>query len=359
MTDFGHGWAGGQSQSFALAQGMVERGHDVTFVCLQESEMSRRLAEGPMGCVQIPVGGRLDLVTVFRLLSIMLRMSPQVVHAHDSLSFWLAGLAARLGRLSAPIIAHKRTDHPPGRFAALRYRRLAHHIIAISRAAENVLLQAHIPREKVSLIYSSVDCERFRPDDGNLARGFRAEMGLPPDLALVGTIGALVPRKGQVTLLQAAEAVLRARPETRFLICGSGPLEGLLGEHARRLGIDGRVVFLPEREDVRPLLASLEVFVLPSAAEGLGVSALEAMAMGKPVVASRVGGLVEVVEDGETGFLVEPKEAGELAQALLRLLREGELRERFAKNARERAESLFGRAVMLDRTEELYFSCLS
>jgi glycosyltransferase involved in cell wall biosynthesis len=292
-------------------------------------------------------------------LKLMQRILPEVIHTHDSLSFWLAGLAARAGRLKVPIIAHKRTDHPPGRLARLRYRHLADCVIAISRGAEKALLEAGVPAERIRLIHSSVDCERFAADSGALAAEFRAQAGIPSKSPLVGTIGSLVERKGQRTLLRAAKKILQVVPETHFIICGGGPLEDSLREQAIGLAIADKVILTGEREDVRPLLAGLDVFVLPSLAEGLGVSALEAMAMGKPVVASRVGGLAEVVEEGSTGLLVEPGDAEELAGALIRLLRDDDLRAAMGRSARLRAETVFSRQVMIDRTEELYYSCLT
>lgn len=357
--DLGRDWAGGQSQSFSLAHGMAQRGHDVTFLCRADGELARRLAQHRIHRIEISVGGRLSIPTVARILRHMRETAPQVIHVHDSLSFWLGGLAAKMGRLKAPLVVHKRTDHAPGRFAAFRYRNLAHRIIAISRAAEKALLEASVPQEKVALIYSSVDCEAFEPDDGSLETKFRTEMGLSARWPLIGTIGSLVSRKDQSTIIQSAPAILQAYPDTCFIICGSGPLQASLEDQAKRLEVDNRVVFLGEREDVRSLLASLDIFVLPSVAEGLGVSALEAMAMGKPVVASRVGGLAEVVEDGHTGFLIKPQAPDDLAAAVIQLLQDADKRKAFARNARLRAETVFSRKTMLDLTEALYLSCPS
>ena len=358
-VDLGWGWAGGQSQSFALALGMASRGHEVCFICRSGSELARRLVGEPVECIEMPVRGRWDLAAILRLGRSFRDSEAQIIHTHDSLSFWLAGLAKKLSRTRAPLIAHKRTDHPPGRRASLRYRRLADQVIAISRAAQEVLTTAGLPAEKVTLIYSSVDCEWFKPDCGELAAQFMAEHNLGEEGAVVGTIGSLVPRKGQAVFLHAAKEVLAVFPNARFIICGHGPLELELREQARQLEIADCVIFLDERADVRPLLASMDCFVLPSLAEGLGVAALEAMAMGKPVVASRVGGLAEVVEDNCTGFLVEPGRPEALAEALLRLLRDNELRATLGRNARQRALARFDRKIMVSRTEELYYSLLA
>ncbi len=359
QVDLGRGWAGGQTQSFALAQGLAARGHEVIFVCQPRSELARRISTSTIHCAEVRAGGRLDLAALVRLAGLLRRTKPQIVHAHDSLSFWLAGLAARLSRFPVRVVVHKRTDHLPGRFGRFRYNHFADRVIAISGAARESLLKASVAEEKVALIYSSVDSERFTPKDGSLAAGFREEMGFSAEWPLVGTIGTLAARKGQTYLLEAARTILQSRPETRFLICGRGPLQASLKARAQELGVGERVVFLGERDDVRPLLAALQVFVLPSLAEGLGVSALEAMAVGKPVVASRVGGLAEVVEDGRTGFLVSPGQAEQLTAAITRLLEDASLREILGKNARLRVETVFSRERMIERTEEVYYSCCS
>jgi glycosyltransferase involved in cell wall biosynthesis len=358
QIDLGVGWAGGQSQSFALAQGLAQRGHEVISICRKDGEIARRLADGPIARHEIAGRGRFDVLSLIKLARLIREVKPNLIHAHDSLSFWLAGLAVKLTKPNLPFIVHKRTDHLPGPLGRFRYNYIAARIIAISRGVEASLLQAAINPEKITLIYSSVDCEKFRPDAGALAEGFRKEQGFSDDSLLVGAIGSLVSRKGHQILLNSASAILQELPETRFIICGAGPLEATLKKQAGDLGIDASVHFLRERADVRPLLAGLEVFVMPSLAEGLGVAALEAMAMAKPVIASRVGGLAEVVEDGGAGFLVKPGDSQELADAVLRLLKDPRLRETMGKAARQRAEKLFSREQMITRTEEVYFSCL-
>jgi glycosyltransferase involved in cell wall biosynthesis len=358
QIDLGVGWAGGQSQSFALAQGLAKRGHEVIFVCRKDGELARRLADGPITLHEITVRGRLDITAIIRLARLIKKVNADLVHAHESLSFWLAGIAIKLTKPGLPFIVHKRTDHLPGPLGRFRYNNIADHSIAISRGVEASLLQAAADPEKIALIYSSVDCEKFHPDAGALAKGFRKEQGFSDDSLLVGAVGSLVSRKGHQILLNSAFAILQELPETRFIICGAGPLEATLKKQAVDLGIETSVRFLSERADVRPLLAGLTVFVMPSLAEGLGVAALEAMAMAKPVVASRVGGLAEVVEDGGAGFLVKPGDSQELAEAVLRLLKDSRLRETMGRAARQRAENLFSREQMITRTEGVYFSCI-
>jgi glycosyltransferase involved in cell wall biosynthesis len=356
QIDLGRGWAGGQTQSFALAQGLAEAGHEVIFICRIGSELSRRLADQTLGIAQVRARGRLDMTTIARMAGLIRGAAPQVVHLHDSLSFWLGGIAAKMAGRHIPVVMHKRTDHIAGWTGAFRYAHFADRVIAISEGAKQALLQSGVAEKNIALIHSSVDCVRFQPGLEELGRQFRREMNIAPEEMLVAAIGTLAKRKGHDTLLEAAPKILQAQPQTRFVICGSGPLEAELKAQIAQLELAERVILLGERNDVRPLLAALEVFAMPSRAEGLGVAALEAGAMGKPVVASRVGGLQEVVENGKTGLLVAPNDPQELAQAILQLLNNATQRAEFGNNARARVMTLFSRTHMLAQTEALYWS---
>jgi len=357
QIDLGEGWAGGQTQSFALAQGLVARGHELTFVVRKDGELFRRLAGLPLTLVPLSAAGRKDFAAVSRLRKLIIGRKPQLVHCHDSLAFWLGGWAAKLGGRPT-LVTHKRTDHAPGGMAKLRYHQLADYVVVISQAAENALLAAGVSPEKIRLIYSSLDCDWFKPEAGERAAAFRRELGLAPDWPLVGSVAVLNPRKGMNFLLEAIPLLRQTQPDIRLVIAGEGPIHNALARQARQPGIADRVFFLGEQKDVRPLLASLAVFVLPSVAEGLGVAVLEAMAMAKPVVASKVGGLPELVEDGKTGFLVEPQNPSALAEAIARLLQEPELQRRMGEKARLRVEEHFSREQMVIKTETLYYDAL-
>ncbi len=204
-----------------------------------------------------------------------------------------------------------------------------------------------LPRARV--IPNGIDLSSWRMPPRDEAR--RA-LGLSPEEFIVLTFGRLHKQKGHTVLLKAAAKTLRELPNARFLIAGYGPLQEKLEARARKLKIDGRVQFLGYRRDVELLLSASDLFVLPSLWEGMSNAILEAMAAGKPVIATAVDGNVEQVVDGKTGLLTPPADAGAMAEAILRLARDPELAQRMGLTGRLRVEEEFG----LERMTQAYLA---
>jgi glycosyltransferase involved in cell wall biosynthesis len=219
-------------------------------------------------------------------------------------------------------------------------------IAAISGGVRDALLQSGVPAARIEVIPSGIDLAPFdAPFDRAAAR---SALGLAPDDVLAIQVAALAPHKSQTTLLRAA-ALLRGRaPRLRVWIAGEGALRAALVAEHKALELDDRVRFLGFRDDVVTLLRASDVFVLSSYLEGMGTSILDAMAAGLPVVATRVGGIPEVVTDGETGLLVPPRDPAALAEALARLADDAALRASWGARGRQAA-----RAFGADRTAAL------
>jgi glycosyltransferase involved in cell wall biosynthesis len=183
-------------------------------------------------------------------------------------------------------------------------------------------------------------------------------MGLELDPLYIGTVGNLRPVKNQILLLQAAHQVCATHPQVRVIIIGDGPLREQLACTAEALGIQKQVRFLGARADIPELLNALDIFVLPSLSEGLPMSVLEAMACGLPVVATRVGGLPEVVVHEHTGLLVASQDAQQLAAALNRLVQQEDTRLSLGRQGRTRVMKHFSVQRMVSTYESLYHSLL-
>jgi glycosyltransferase involved in cell wall biosynthesis len=183
--------------------------------------------------------------------------------------------------------------------------------------------------------------------------GVRAELGLPDDAPLVGTVANLKAHKGLDQLLQAAVEVRRRVPSARFVVVGQGPMEASLRAQAAAMGLEGVVTFTGFRTDALRIAAALDVFVLSSHHEGLSIALVEAMALGRPVVVTRVGGLPEVVGEGREGLLVPPADPAALADAIVTVLRDPGLQRQMGEAARLRARGLDVR-LAVRRAEELY-----
>ena len=206
---------------------------------------------------------------------------------------------------------------------------------------------------KFVTIHSGIDLAYFRSVRVDPAVK-RKELGLPPEGPIVGTVGRLVPIKGLEWLLKAAPRVLAEFPQACFVIIGDGPMLGELRELTAILGIGLRVVFLGAREDVPECLAAFDLFVLPSLNEGMGRVLLEAMAVGCPVVATRVGGIPDIVADRTTGLLVPPRDDRALAEAILTLLRDRSRRVAYGEAARRHVDGRFDVETMVRNIERLY-----
>ena len=225
--------------------------------------------------------------------------------------------------------------------------------IAVSEEMARKLSATRLfPKRKIEIIRNSVDLRRFSTERGD---GLRKDLGIDSNRPIVLTLARLDPQKGLYELLDAAVRV----PSAIFVVAGEGPERERLENRARSLGISGRVHFLGHREDVPELLAASDVFVLPSLFEGLPLSVLEAMAAGKPVIATAIGGTREAVRDGETGLLVPPHDAAALADAIRSVSSDPPLAARLGAAGQERARREFSAERMVRQVEQLYDTVLA
>jgi glycosyltransferase involved in cell wall biosynthesis len=210
---------------------------------------------------------------------------------------------------------------------------------------------ANLPEEKTSIIYNGIDIDEYqKPIDKNKKKG---EIGIKEDEFVIGNIANLYPVKGQIYLLRAAKKVLKEIPNTKFLIIGRGELENELKREAQNLGIVSYVKFLGFREDVKELYKIMDVFVLSSLTEGLPLSLIEAMASKVPVVATDVGGIPEVIDDGVNGLLVPPADPQAMAKKIICLLKDPFQAEEIKKQCFEKMQK-FEIQSMLNKYEQIY-----
>lgn len=226
------------------------------------------------------------------------------------------------------------------------------HLIAVSRAIVRKLEDEDRATAPISLIYNGVDLTRYAEPDicGTLHDEFPIPVGAP----IVGVVARLEPEKGHPTLLEAWPAVLAAVPEAHLLIVGEGSQCDALKAHAAALGLARSVTFTGRRDDVPAVTAALDVAVLPSYREAQGLSILEAMALSRPVVASAVGGIPEMIEDGVTGLLVPPHDPDALSAAIVRLLRDHPFADTIARAARDQIHDRFCVELMVHAIESIY-----
>jgi glycosyltransferase involved in cell wall biosynthesis len=304
----------------------------------------------------------LDLGVLGRLASVLKEWRIDLVHAHLP----LPGVLARLAKQRRAVSRVVYTEHSlPSRHHVLtRALNLITYplndaVIAVSEAvAGQVRQRLRNGRPQLVTIPNAIDPEMFEVSPPRREAVCR-EFGLPADAHLIVHVGNLRPVKGHRYLLAAARIVVEAEPRARFLLVGVGPLDASLREQARRLDLDGRVVFTGFRADAPALIGASDLFVLASLHEGIPVTLLEAMAAGRPAVLTRVGGIPEVVVEGKTAVLVEPQDERSLASAILALLRDPVRRGRMGEAARQHVHQRFGMARMVAAVEEVYRKVMS
>jgi glycosyltransferase involved in cell wall biosynthesis len=294
------------------------------------------------------------------------RSEGAILHAHTSHA---AGTAAWASWAGVPVVSHRRVDFPvTGLSAHLKYG-AAGKVVCVSKAIAGIMKAAGTAAAKLAVIpdglpvtaeeskWAAIEANRFSPPSPDERAAFRkalaAEFNFPGEAMLIGNLAALVPHKDHDTLLAAALIVLLQRPKVKFLIAGRGPEEANLFESIKRMGLAGKVLLLGHRPDPVPLLKALDVYVQSSWGEGMGSVLIEAAACGIPIAATTAGGIPEVVESGETGLLVAPRNPEALAAALTRLIDDKELRGRLAAEGRKRV-SRFGLTRMANDMEKIY-----
>ena len=307
--------------------------------------------------VRTTVIGRKSRWELYRLLGLVSLMRKQPVHILHTHLFGSNTWGRLLGKLAGVpvIVAHEHwsTKSRPEVWVDTVLSRLSDRVIVPSVwSKETVVRIDRIPSRLVSVIYNGVDISQFAPNM-EARNDLRLELGFPQGAFVVGTVGRLSPEKGGVDNLIRAVARLREeRHEARLLIVGDGPLRVELESLNTSLG--SPAIFAGLRSDVARVLNALDVFVMPSLNEALPIALLEAMSVKLPVVATRVGGIPEVLEDGKNGLLVPPGDVGALEAALRRLASDPEQRERLGSAGQAQVHSRFTLDEMARQVEEVY-----
>ncbi len=352
------GFSGGETQVFLLMEGLRERGHGVHLVCQPNSQAEAAARERGFPVQTVPMKSHVDLTTVHRLRKAYAQVGADLVHTNTGRDAWLGGWAAHRAGLAS--VTTRRMDRrvKRGFRTRLTYTSFVQKTVAISPGVRACLEAGGVPTERIVLIPEAADPARVSAERS--APAVRKDLGVAEHEVLLLGMGALLPRKGFDVMLESVgrlPAHLRERVQVR--IGGEGESREAWAALARARGIQDRVRFLGQRTDIGDLLQAADVFVMPSRREGLGVAALEAMAAGLPVIASRVGGLAFSVVDGETGFHAEPEDIDGFATAIARLVEDEALRGRLGEAAGERARSRFSKEVMVDAYEALYAAVLA
>lgn len=346
------GWRGGERQTLWLAESLVMLGFRSTIVALRGGELARRAAEAGVRVVAVPSSFELDPRAILAIRRAMGRFDVDIIHAHAAHAVGIAAVAS----IAAPdvqLVVTRRMDVPLGTNAAShwKYSRAAA-IIAISRAVANVMTLGGVPHARITVIPSGVDLQRrAAPVEPATLAGFGVDFGSP----LVVQVAQLAGDKDPLTFVRAMAGVHASLPDVRALLVGDGPLRDDVEHEICSLGLEGVVMLTGYRKDADRILAAADLVTLSSHREGLGSVLLDALAFGRPVVATAAGGIPEVVFDGETGFVVPSGDPPAMARAMARILCDSELAGRMSRAAIVRSSEFDLRSIA-QRTAAVYSS---
>jgi glycosyltransferase involved in cell wall biosynthesis len=364
-----------------LAAGLRPRGYETTLVAGSlargESSMSFVAEEAGVPIVRLPqlhrdISAFYDARSVTRLVELIRRDRPHILHTHTAKAGAVGRIAALLsGAARPPIVVHTFHGHVlngyfgpvPAEVFRRVERRLARdttRLVAVSPEVRDDLVRLGVaPKEKFSVIRLGIELDD-RTHAGEAARTqFRRLFGVPDDRFVVGWIGRMTAVKRVPDVLEAFRRLLDRGVEATLCLVGEGPDREETERLARRLGIMRSCLFVGYQRDVAPYYALFDTFLLASANEGTPVVAIEALAAGVPVVATGVGGVADVVSEGEDGFLVERGDVAALAERMERLARDPELRRTMGATGRQRVPARYAVERLIDDTDELYRSLLA
>lgn len=346
---------GAENMFISLVENLDKNRYKSIACLLGDGWLKTQLRARGIETIVVPQRHSFDFPWLFRLARLLKDRSIHVMHAHEFAMNVYGSILSKMTGIPIVTTVHGKNYYWEKWRRRLAYRFAARQstMVAVSEDLKQFLIQrVTIPAGNIRVVHNGIDFHRYR--EMNRENSIRGELGIDAKQPIIGTVGNLFAVKGQIYLLRAGKRVAKIFPDLVLLVAGEGEELSSLEEEADNLGIRGNVKFLGFREDVPSLLQAMDVFVLPSLSEGLPLSVLEAFALQKPVVATNVGGIPEIVKDGSTGYLVPPKNPEALAEKILMLLRDPQKAANIGQAGRKRAEEAFGLEQMIRKYQSLY-----
>ena len=324
-------WRGGQQQTVNLHHQLLRTNRKSLLVCPPQSKTEEFCRQNNIPVIPLKMRNEADIIAALKISSIVKKENVLIIVAHTAQALSLAIPAVTRSK-SCKLIAVRRVDFHVGQNTLSRWKYstvLLTHIVAVSEAIKKILISDNIPKEKISVIYDGIDINKFKKSLP--ADNLREQLNIPDKHIVVGTVAALVGHKDYPNLLNAAKLALDRNKQITFIAVGSGDDKKKLVELHSELGLGDNFIFTGFQKDVGQYFKLFDIFVLPSKTEGLGSSLLDAMAMNLPLIGTNTGGIPELIENNKNGLLVEKENSRALADAIIKLADNDELRKYFAE----------------------------
>ncbi|MCJ7497128.1 MAG: glycosyltransferase family 4 protein [candidate division Zixibacteria bacterium] len=347
-------WGGGENLIYNYSAHLTKRGHKIYIAGRKNSEFLSHFSPEKVNLIPLKIRGDFDPVNIFFLARLMSREKIDFLWVNFNKDLRLGGIASRIIRglkiiwgmgvlLPETSLVHRLT----GKF-------LPDKIVVPSQNLKDQLGRfPWLKPDKIEVITNGIDLSLFNYDLIKEREKLFHRYNLDPKLTLIGVSARLVKAKGHRYLLQALPEIIKVHPDIKLFIAGDGSEKEHLIELSRKLNLDDYVIFAGYIKEIFETMAGFDLLVLPSIIEPFGLVLAEGMALKKPIVATRVGGIPEVIQDQKTGILVLPEDPHSLASAIITLLKDRNLATRLGEKGRERVEKLFTIEKMINRIEEL------
>lgn len=354
----GKEWSGGQQQTLSLLLGLRKRGHDVKLACPAGSLLGEKARAEGIEVFEAPMKREADFHSMYSLYKFIKKERFDVVNVQRPKVHTLAQVASYFADVPVFVVTRRVLFPIKSRISAkVKYQFGVSKIIAVSEGIKRVLTESGIDEGKIVTIYSGTDLERFNPETLDGMR-IRKEFDIPDDAQVVGMIANYSDYRGHNYFGEAVPLILKEVPNACFIIAGRDTTSEKLTGQAESLGVARNIRFAGFRSDVPELLSAMDISVNSSLSEGLAGALRESLAMGVPVVATNVGGNPELVKDGINGLLVPPGDPESLASAIVKLLKDRDLREKMGEAGMEYVVKNLTVEAMVDKTEKLYYGLL-
>lgn len=349
---------GAERHTITLANRLAERGHEchAAYVKNDPSQLERLRGAASVTCLHSE--RYIDLGAMRQLASLIARLRPGTVVAVNAYAMLYASLALRWAGIRAPLVVTWHSTLVQGakeQAKMLFYRPFfwsADCLVFVAEAQRKHWLARFVSARRNEVIYNGVDTAHWEPLGPEERRRVRVALGFADDDYVIGLSAVLRPEKNHLQLVEAIAALRRRGVRARALMIGDGPMRGAVEERARRLGVAADIAITGLQQEVRPFVAACDTVALTSFTEAFSLAGIEAMALGKPLVHSEVGGAAEMVRPGRNGFLYPVGDTGALVERLATLA-DPAMRGRMGARAREAVEAHFSEAAMVDRYEKL------